>query len=43
MDKELYYYSTGLDFKIFFRSEKFPGLSRNRPPTFKKLCHHYID
>ena len=43
MGKELCYYSTGLDFKICFRSEKLPGLSRNRPLAFKKLCHHYID
>ena len=43
MGKEMCYYSTGLDFKICFRSEKLPGLSRNRPLAFKKLCHHYID
>ena len=43
MGKELCYYSAGLDFKICFRSEKLPGLSRNRPLAFKKLCHHYID
>ena len=33
--------AAGLDFKICFRSEKLPGLSRNRPLAFKKLCHHY--
>ena len=43
MDLELCYYSTGLDFDICFRSEKFSGLSTNRPLTLKKLCHHYVD
>ena len=44
--QELCFYSTGVDFKIFRRPEKFPGLSRHRPQTRKFLkisySHMYI-
>lgn len=39
--QELCFYSTGVDFKIFRRPEKFPGLSRHRPQTRKFLKISY--